>query len=261
MRSGAVTAQTIALSWRAVIRLARQPSTWLPGIAFPLIIVAVNSSAIGRATEIAGFPPDTSYLQFLLPAAIVQGVLFGSIAGGTELATDIQTGFFDRLMSSPVTRPSILFGRLAGATVFGAFQACLFTLVIWAFGAEIRGGLAAVAVLVAVASLLALGAGGFAAGLAARTGQAEVVQSIFPLVFIMLFLSSCFFPTELMNGWYRTVAEANPLTPMVDGIRHQVIVGFDAGEAATSLVIVGVLSVLGMVFALRQLAYRVRVAR
>ncbi len=252
--------QAVALSRRAIVHLIRQPTTWIPGMVFPLMLAAVNSSALARATQIPGFPPGATYLQFVLPAVVVQGVIFGSLNGGSELATDIQTGFFDRLLASPVARPTILIGRLAGSTLFGFVQAVLFTLILWPFGATVKGGVAGVAVIWLMGAMLALGLGAFAAGLGARTGEPEAVQGFFPLLFILLFLSSCFFPTDLMSGWYRTVAENNPLTWMVDGIRHQVIVGFDLREAATSLGICLILCVLGIWFATAQIRHRWSVA-
>jgi ABC-2 type transport system permease protein len=253
-----VWAQSWALSVRAVVRLFRQPTSWIPGSLFPLLLVAVNSSAMARMADIPGVvPPGATFMMFLLPAALIQGVMFGGINGGAELATDIQTGFFDRLVSSPVSRPSILVGRLGGATVFAAFQAVAFQLILWPFGADVRGGIAGRAVLVAVAVVLALAIGSVAAGIAARTGQAEAVQGFFPLVFILLFLSSCFFPTELMTGWYQTVAELNPLTFMADGMRYQVLYGFDAGEAAVALGVAGALAVLGLWFAVTGVQRRI----
>ena len=87
--------------------------------------------------------------------------------------------------------------------------------------------------LVVYAMVLALVIGGFAAMLALRTGSAEAVQNVFPLTFISLFISSAFFPTESMHGIYQSIATRNPITWMIDGMRHQVIVGFDLGEAAS----------------------------
>ena len=254
-------AQALVLSRRSIVRLARQPASWAPAMVFPLLLCAVNASAMGRVARIPGVvPPGATFLMYLLPAAIVQGVLFGGINGGSELATDIQTGFFDRLVSSPVSRPAILVGRLGGAVVFGVVQTVVFQLLLWPFGADVRGGLAGRLVLVVVAALLSLGTGALAAGLAARTGQAEAVQGFFPLVFISLFLSSCFFPTALMSGWYRQVAEHNPLTWMVDGMRTQVLVGFDAHDALVSIAVAGVIVVVGLWFATVQVRRRLKVA-
>lgn len=252
--------QTVALSARAVRGFLRQPQLWIPGIIFPLLLAAVNSSSLSRVSLIPGFPPDTSYLQFLVVSAIVQGVMFGAIASGNELTIDIQNGFFERLLSAPVSRPAILFGRIAGGWVFAAFQAVLFIGILWPFGGTVRGGLPGVLVLVALAVFLATAIGGLAAGLGARTGEPEAVQGFFPLVFILLFMSSAFFPTALMSGWYATIAENNPLTWMIDGARYQVIVGFDLTEAAKALLISGALALLGLWFALAQVRRRWRVA-
>ena len=255
-----IISQTTALSMRAIRGFIRQPQLWIPGIVFPLLMAAVNASSLSRASLIPGFPPDTTYLQFLVVSVIVQGVMFGAIASGNELTTDIQDGFFERLLASPVSRPAILIGRIAGGWAFGAFQALLFIALLWPFGGTIRGGIPAVVVLVAMAVLLATAIGGLAAGLGARTGEPEAVMGFFPLVFIFLFMSSAFFPTELMSGWYKTVSDNNPMTWMIDGARYQVIFGFDLGEALKTLLIAGVLAVIGMWFAGTQVRRRWRTA-
>ncbi len=246
--------QARALARRSIAGTLRQPQVWLPGLLFPMFIAAVNTSTMGRSTSIPGFPPVDSLLDFLLPASITQSVLFGGLTAGSDTATDIQTGFFDRLLASPVARTSILVGRLAGASVTGAFQAVVFIAVYGAFGVRLAGGVPAFVLLVAYAMVLALVIGGFAAMLALRTGSAEAVQNVFPLTFIGLFISSAFFPTQLMKGIYKSIATRNPVTWMIDGMRHQVIVGLDWSQAATSLAVAAVLAagaILGANAALR----------
>jgi ABC-2 type transport system permease protein len=250
-------AQARALAGRSVRGTMRQPQVWLPGLLFPMFIAAVNTSTMGKAVQfLPGFAGVDSLLDFLLPASITQSVLFGGLTAGSDTATDIQTGFFDRLLASPVSRTSILVGRLAGASVTGAAQALVFMGVYGAFGARVAGGVPGILVLVLYAMVLALVIGGFAAMLALRTGSAEAVQNVFPLTFISLFISSAFFPTESMRGVYRSIATRNPITWMVDGMRHQVIVGFDVGEAAVSLAVAGVLAVLAIYGAQRALRAR-----
>lgn len=252
--------QARALARRSIVGTIRQPQVWLPGLLFPMFIAAVNTSTMGRSTSIPGFPEVDSLLDFLLPASITQSVLFGGLSAGSDTATDIQTGFFDRLLASPVSRTSILVGRLAGASVMGAFQAVVFMAAYGAFGVRLAGGFPAAALLVVYAMVLALVIGGFAAMLALRTGSAEAVQNVFPLTFIALFISSAFFPTELMSGIYRSIATRNPITWMVDGVRHQVIVGLDWGEAARSLAVAAVLATLSILGANAALRARLRQA-
>jgi len=75
-----------------------------------------------------------------------------------------------------------------------------------------------------------------------------------------LFLSSAFFPTQLMSGWYQRVAEANPITWMIDGMRELVLVGWSWSAALAAVAVPGVLCVIGMIFATRQLDRRLAVA-
>ncbi len=252
-------AQITALSWRAIKGFVRQPAVWVPGMVFPLLIAAVNGSALSGATANPLFPPVDSFYDFLLPATMIQGVMFGSIASASDLALDVENGFFDRLIASPVFRPSILVGRLAGGAVLAGFQAIVFTGVFYLWGASVKGGLPGMLVLMVASMLVAVGIGGLAGSIGVRTGQVEAVQGIFPLIFILLFISSAFFPTSLMSGLYGQIARNNPVSYLVDGLRHQVIVGFDVGEAFVALGVSLGLAVLGVAVATRSI--RVRLSR
>ena len=79
---------------------------------------------------------------------------------------------------------------------------------------------------------------------------------MFPLIFVLIFVSSAFFPTELMRGWYQQVAEANPFTYVVDPTRDLVVHGWswaDLGQAVAGAALIGVLSL--------SLAYRAYLGR
>jgi ABC-2 type transport system permease protein len=252
--------QTVVLARRSILGTLRQPTVWFPGFFFPLMIAAVNSSAMGKTINLPGFPPVDSFLQFLLPATLIQGVLFGGIIAGADMALDVQDGFFERLVASPVSRTSILLGRVSGAAMFGGLQAIVFVAVFMLFGATIEGGPLGVLVLVLLGVLLAIAVGSFAARLGLRTGSQEAVQNFFPLIFILLFMSSAFFPTALMTGWYQLVAENNPLTWMIDGARSLVIEDFTWEAAMQALGVAAVLGVLAVWMAVRQLQRRLAVS-
>ena len=253
---GALVTHSGALSRRSILGIFRQPQVVFPSIFFPLFFAALNSAAFDRTTNLPGFPEVESFLQFLLPATIMQGVLFGSTSAGNEMAIDIQNGFFDRLIASPVSRTSILVGRLAGAGVLGVLQTIAFIVILWPFGADVRGGWSAVVVLCICGGLIAMGIGGFGLALALKSGSAEAVQGSFPLVFILLFMSSAFFPRQLMEGWYKAVASNNPLSWLIEALREQVITGFDAGEAVKAVLICIAVLVLSVAISGRQLRKR-----
>ncbi|MDQ1396063.1 MAG: type transport system permease protein [Acidimicrobiaceae bacterium] len=248
----------MSLSWRAVKGTLRQPQSLIPSLFFPLFFVALNTASMGRSIHLPGFPKVDSFLDFAVPSAIIQGVLFGATTGGIDMATDIQDGFFDRLLASPVSRSSILIGRLAGAGVLGAIQAIFYIVILLPFGARVKGGIPAVIAITLVSVLLATAIGGFAITIALRTGSAEVVQATFPVFFIGLFISSAFFPRTLMHGWFRTVATYNPLSWLIEAVRSLIITRFDIVEVGKALAVAGALLALALVMS--SLALRSRLA-
>lgn len=252
-----VVAQTAAMSWRAVLAMLRQPALAVPALAFPLLFVAINTSALGETTGLPGFPDVESFLDFALAGALVQGVLFGSVMGATALAADIESGFFDRLLVCPTARSSILVGRLAGAMAYGSAQTLFFVAVLVPFGLTVASGVGGVLVLACSGALTALAAGGIMSAMALRTGSSDAVQSAFPLMFILLFFSSAFFPRQLMDGAYATVADLNPISHLVEGCRGLVIDGVEPGHVARALGIPGGLALVTVTVALRSLAKRV----
>ena len=249
-------AQTWAMSKRAIIAMWRQPSLVVPSIVFPLFFLALGTSSFARATDVPGFPEVDSYLDFAFAGAIVQGVLFGSVTGATALATDIENGFFDRLLASPSTRPGIIVGRLAGGMAYGAAQTIFFMLVLLPFGLTIESGPVGALALVLSGTLLALAVGALMSMMAMRTGSSEAVQGSFPLLFIALFFSSAFFPRETMNGIYATFADYNPVSYLVEGMRDLVIDGLTAWALVRAVLLPAALAAGAVALSMRSLNKR-----
>jgi ABC-2 type transport system permease protein len=249
-------AQTWAMSKRSVLALWRQPSLVVPSIIFPLFFAALGTSSFARATSIPGFPEVDSYLDFALAGSIAQGILFGSTVGAAALATDIENGFFDRLLSSPSTRSGIVIGRMAGGMVYGGVQTLFFIAVLLPFGLSIKGGIAGVLTMAIGGVFLALAVGALMSAMAIKTGSSEAVQGAFPLLFIGLFFSSAFFPRETMSGFYGTMADFNPISHLVEGMRDLTIEGFSASAAIRAVLIPAAMAVLTVMLSLRTLNNR-----
>jgi ABC-2 type transport system permease protein len=238
--------QYAALSRRAIVTTFRQPTSILPAMTFPLLFMALSSAAFERSTNLPGFPPVDSFLQFLIATSIVQGTLFGSVAAGTAMATDIENGFFERLVAAPSSRSSILVGRVMGAAVLAFLQAWVFMGVAMPFGLTVESGLPGMLLIAIAAGVLGAGVGSIAMSFALRTGSAEAVQGSFPLLFAGLFLSGAFFPRDLMDGWFKTVASYNPFTYLIEGLRTLVIEGFDAAEFGTAVGVAAAIFAVGI---------------
>ncbi|NOX31822.1 MAG: ABC transporter permease [Actinobacteria bacterium] len=228
-------APSLAMARRSVRGIIRQPQLWAPSVVFPLFFGAVSSAAFDRTRSIPGFPEVDSFLTFILPATIIQGVMFGATSVGNEMAIDMENGFADRLRAAPVGRTGLLLGRLAGVMSLAVVQVIAFVGIFAVFGASVAGGLGAIVALVVMGSLLSGAIGSFALIVALRTGSVEAVNGSFPIFFAAVFMSSAFFPPELSGGWFETVARLNPVSWLVDASRDLVIDGFTVSAAATAV--------------------------
>ena len=222
-----LSTQARYMAWRSVIRTVRQPIVIVPPLVFPLFLLAINASGLGAATDIPGFP-TSSYLAFALAFPFMQGAIFATNTAGTNVAQDIGSGFFNRLSLTPMRGSSMLVGQLSGVLLIGTLQAVAFLGAGLAAGAHLESGPLGAPVLFALSLSIAaaFGAIGLFAGL--RTGSSEAVQGLFPLMFILLFLSSASLPRDLIGqDWYRTVATINPVSYLIEGLRSLIITGWD----------------------------------
>jgi ABC-2 type transport system permease protein len=230
-----------ALGLRSVKQTFRRPQLMAPIVVFPTLLLAIQTGGAGSAINLPGFPPVDSFLQFMLAGAMMQSLMLAGNSGGIALAVDIEMGFTDRLFASPISRFTIVLGRLAGTAALGALSAVWFLVIGMIFGAPIEEGIAGALVAIALVTLSAIAIGGIGAAIALRTGSSSVVQGMFPFVFVVLFLSSAFFPQNLMLEPAKTIADYNPLSFIVDGIRDSIVFGF-----SSSVMLDAVLSVLGI---------------
>jgi ABC-2 type transport system permease protein len=245
--SRATARQIGTLARRSVVRTLRQPAMVVPALFFPLLLLAVNSGGLQRATELPGFPAD-HYLDFVLAVCFVQGGLFAANSAGTNVASDVETGFLNRLSLTPLNRTALLVGQLAGVLALGLIQATTFLVVGAIAGEGIHSGVAGALVIVVLALLISLGFGGIGAYVALRTGSGEAVQGIFPLMFAALFLSSMALPRNLIESdWFRTVATWNPVSYILEGIRSLVITGWDGEALALGFACAGGIALISLV--------------
>ena len=241
---------------RSVRRTLRQPALIVPSIVFPLFLLAVNTSGLDATKNIPGFPAD-SFLDFALTVTFMQGALFAAINAGTELATDIQSGFLNRLALTPLRHTAVLVGQLAGATSLALIGAVTYLTVGLIAGASVAAGPGGALLLLAIALFIALGFGSIGSLMAVRTGSAEAVQGLFPLLFVTLFLSSMNLPRELIDiGWFRTVATYNPISYLIEAMRSLIISGWDATALAKGIGVATAIALLGFGLASRGLASR-----
>ena len=257
--SPALRTQVGQLARRSVLRTLRQPAQIVPALVFPLFLLAVNSGGLKDATNLPGFPTD-SYLTFALAVPFMQGALFSVMNSGTDLARDIETGFLNRLALTPLRGAALLSGLLAGTVVLGFVQAATYLAVGLIAGADLAAGAGGALVLIALAVTITVAFGTIGLFAALRSGSGEAVQSLFPVFFVFLFLSSMALPLDLIQtDWYRAIATANPVSYLLEAIRSLLIEGWNLADLALGFGIAIAVLALGMLAA--QSALKTRLVR
>ncbi len=251
--------QTLAVGRRAVVRTLRQRGLVIFPMIFPLILFAINGSALSSATRIPRFPTH-NYRDFLIAMPFVQGAMFVSITAGVDLARDIESGFLNRLALTPLRGEALLIGQLGGALVLGIVQAIVYLLVGLATGVTLASGVGGALVLLVLSILISFGFASLGGLMALRFGTGEAVQGIFPLLFVTLFLSSSSLPRNLIQTtWFRDIATYNPISYLLEGLRSLVITGWNAQALALAFGFATLLLVVALT--LSQGAMRTRLAR
>jgi ABC-2 type transport system permease protein len=199
-----------AVSYREVIRFLRAKSRIVSSIAVPLI-------GLGSAFGVRH--GDLGYAEFLAPGIVAMTVLFASTLSGISIIVDKEFGIIKELLIAPVSRVSLVLGKLMGGMITSLLRAILIT-ILFCVILELHVGILDFLGVLLVISLIAIGFGGFAIAIATKMESLEGFGLIVELVVMpIFFLSGAFFPITRLPGWLSTVVLLNPLTYGVDGLR------------------------------------------
>lgn len=235
---------------RSLNEVLRVRGALLPATIAPVVFLLGMSGQFGRLTGLDGFPTD-NYLAWIVPLSCLQGAGFAGAATGSNLARDIEQGWFDRLLVSPVPRPLLLLGPLLGAVTRALVPATVVLLVGLALGVELTGGLVGLLALYGASIGFCIAAALWAIFMAVtfRTQQAGPLMQ--QGVFLAVFLSTAYTPEALLRGWLAGVAYFNPVTHVLELARQATVSGIAPSLAHT---VTGLLALAGLIAALGALA-------
>ena len=240
----AALAQTRSMTIRHLRELWRQP--WYVAITLvqPLIWLLLFGALFKRVVEIPGFGGG-DYIDFLTPGIVVMTALFTAGWSGMSVIEDLNRGVMDRFLVSPVSRGSLIAGRLGQLAITIAIQSVVVVGLGLAVGARFPGGAAGVAVLIGVSVLLAWAVGALSIGLALVARQEETLIGAVQLVVLpATFLSAGLMRQELAPGWVRSIARYNPVNWAVDAGRAALGSSVDWTLVATRLGLLALLAAL-----------------
>lgn len=247
-----VVRDTYILGMRALRESVRQPAFEIQNIFIPLFFFFVTVGAISNVSA-AAFGID-NYTGFQMPVAILQGVAGAASVSAFGMVTDIERGYFDKLLLTPSPRIALVLARLTADGVRVMVITFIILIVGLVMGAGMESGPAGFVMILLLAGAFGLAYAGIGLSIALRTGSAQAAQAGFLIFFPLLFLSPAFAPKEFFDPWLEFLATINPVTYILEGMRSLILVGWDAealAKAAGAIAGLGVFTLTMAVLALR----------
>ncbi len=209
----------IHVMWlREMIRFVRAPSRVIGSLVMPLLFLGFLG--VGLRGAAMGIDTGGDYLTFLAPGMIGMTLLMGSVFSGLHVLWDRQFGFLREIMVTPVSRLSIVLGRVAGGMTIALIQGSLVGVGAVVLGAQLDLGLLTVlqtAGTMVLISMAFVSVGLIFASVLDDMHGFSLIVNFF--VFPIFFLSGALFPVENLPGWVRPLCYADPLTYGVDLMR------------------------------------------
>jgi len=228
--------------------LVREPFGMLISLMQPLVFLALF------APLLPDLGPTTSALQWFVPGIVAMSCLMGSSMVGASLMQEMVTGSHERLLVSPLSRPSLLVGRALREIVPTLGQTALIIAIVtpFSFDLHLPGVLLGVAILAVFC--IGIGALSFALALASKDQDWLFWTVQQTVIFPILLLAGMLLPVDDGPGWLRFLSQLNPLTYVIDAERALFAGTFPAGTVLAGAGAASVVAALGLVVGLRSMA-------
>jgi ABC-2 type transport system permease protein len=236
--------EVLLLGRRSVREILRYPEATIPVLFIPLFFLAVNIGQVSPTfPDTTPFLKGQGYVAFQLPVSLMFAV--ATATTGLALVTEIDSGYFDKLLVAPIRRTSLILGRLTADLVRGIAGSAIVLLVgIVVFGAHVQSGPAGAVLVVLLAALFGVAYAGFGILVALTTRNVQATNTSFLLFFPLLFLTPNFVPFDRLSPVMETLARINPVSYVIVGIRSLIIDGWVVDKI---LVCLGVTLIMGVV--------------
>lgn len=242
---------TWLLTKRALIQFPRLPAvlafSMVPPLVQFLLFGSIFENLPDQVQRSGGSFPTNNYYEYIAPAIIFFVCVIGIANAGVALVNDFQNGYFNKLLLAPVSMWSILLGRLLsdGFRIF--VQSGVMLGIAMLFGARVESGVLGALLMLTIASLFSIfSVGVIVANVALKTKDAQAVQAIFPIFFILIFLTTSFMPEEAIGSEVvKTIISGNPAEYVVRALHSLMFTGFDWADIGIAFAVIGGFLVLG----------------
>ncbi len=250
-----------ALTNRELKKWYQQPFILIMGIIQPILWLGLLGKAMNLGTMIpTGIPGlnkdaimlqtfgTTDYFSFMAMGMVAFTTVFTTAFTGMSVVWDKRLGFMNKVLSTPVSRSSIILAKVLSASVRAIVQAAIVAAIAFAIGPLVTGSNFAwwsILGVFAIVFLISVGLSSMFTALTLRANRMEMPQAIFQLITLpLMFASSAYFPIDQMPTWLQDIASVNPISYTIDAVRRLMIFSDGFGPLLLDFAYVGAFAVV-----------------
>jgi ABC-2 type transport system permease protein len=209
---------------REVVRFLRQRSRVVGALGSPLVFWLLLGSGFGSSFRPASGPLNAGYLEYFFPGTVLMILLFTSIFSNISVIEERREGFLLSVLVAPVSRLSLVLGKILGVTTLALLQGGLFVSLAPLVGISLR--LSQWLFLLALIALIALGLAGLGFAFAWKLDSIQGFHALMNLLLVpMWLLSGALFPLSEASVWVRSIMIVNPMTYALSALRQTLYSG------------------------------------
>jgi ABC-2 type transport system permease protein len=243
------------VAWRSLTKLRRNPFLLFFSLFMPLIWLLMFSQTFGTlfargAAGPGGIALPYDYVAVMLPGISIMTAIQSASQSGFGMVADIDSGFMDKFFVAPMSRTSVLIGKLVADGARMAIQSAIILVIAYVMTLVLgwripfATGIPGAAIVVLLATGFGIAFSGLSNAVALRTKNTETTMLVsFTLVFPLQFLSTALIPLALLPAWVQRFSAINPVSYLADASRALIVSGYDwsaIGRACAAIAIFGV---------------------
>jgi len=231
--------RAVSIVWRReLIRFRSDRLRAVTSLVQPVLFLFILGTGLSRLAG-RGLPSGVDFQTFIYPGVLAMSVLFTSIFSAASIVWDREFGFLREMLVAPVRRWAIVIGKCLGGATVATFQGIIFLAL--AGVAHVPYNPVLLLTLVGELLLLSFTLTAFGVMMAARIKQIQAFMALTQLfVLPLFFLSGALYPLNGLPSWLTVLTRIDPLTYIVDPMRHAVFGHLAVGQTALDALSPGV---------------------
>jgi len=231
---------------RATKKLLRNPILILFTMFQPIMFLILFTQLFSKFSNLPGFPP-VSYLQIAFAGIIFLNAILAALQSGMSIVEDIDSGYLSKMLSTPVSRISILLGRLFSDATRLVIQSIIIILLAYALGVSIRTGVVGLLLTLITVAFFGIAWSGISLAIGLTTKKSETVSAVGSiLTFPLLFMSTALVPAAFLPSWMQIASNFNPMSYAVNAVRALTNTGYDWGAIGSAYEVIAIIAVISL---------------